>query len=147
MTQEEKIKVEVTIGPATVRVEAPPDRLEEALKQVVSALRSALPGLAIEEAGKAAEKVRRERKPHPTCTGLLRQLVGEGWFDRPRTLSETVQELARRGYSYNSTAVSHSLLDLVRERVLVREGSPRRYTYMRMVEAAGERGEENTATA
>ncbi len=145
MSKEEKVRVEVTIGPATVRVEAPPDKLEEALKQVVSALRSALPGLAMEGAGRQVERVRRERRPQPTCTGLLRQLVGEGWFDRPRTLSETVQELARRGYSYNSTAVSHSLLDLVRERVLVREGSPRRYTYIRASDVGGEKAESQAS--
>ena len=93
------------------------------------------------------ERAKRERRPQPTCTGLLRQLVGEGWFDRPRTLSETVQELARRGYSYNSTAVSHSLLDLVRERVLVRDGSPRRYTYMRAGGVGGGEKAENRASA
>ncbi|HDD43068.1 MAG TPA: hypothetical protein ENF79_05260 [Nitrososphaeria archaeon] len=56
-------------------------------------------------------------------------MIEEGWFDQPRTLSEVVQELAKRGYHYDSTAVSHSLLDLVRERALIREGVPRRYTY------------------
>jgi len=49
-----------------------------------------------------------------------------------------VQELARRGYNYNSTAVSHSLLDLVRERVLSREGTPRRYVYYRSKKGGGD---------
>jgi len=127
MSEQEKIRVEVTIGPATVRVEAPPDKLEEALKQVISALRASLPQFkGIEE--RVQEK---KRKGLPTCSELLRGLIGEGWFDKPRNLSETVRELARRGYHYDSTAVSHSLLDLVRERALVREGSPRRYIYYR----------------
>lgn len=138
MSEQEKIKVEITIGPATVRVEAPPDKLEEALKQVVSALRAALPQLTVEE--ERREKPR--RKPQPTCASLLRQLIDEGWFDRPRSLSETTQELARRGYSYDSTAVSHTLLDLVRERTLVREGSPRRYVYYRPEGRVAEREEQ-----
>jgi len=129
MSKEEKIKVEVVIGPATVRIEAPPDKLEEAVRNAISALKTALPqlGSGLEKPMAKVEKPR--RKPLPTCSGLLRGLIEEGWFDQPRTLSEVVQELAKRGYHYDSTAVSHSLLDLVRERALIREGAPRRYTY------------------
>ena len=35
-----------------------------------------------------------------------------------------------RGYSFDVTAVAHVLLELVREEVLDREGSPRRYLYV-----------------
>lgn len=130
MSKEEKIKVEIIIGPATVRVEAPPDKLEEAIKNAISALKSALPQLGAEaERGGLTMAKPGRRKPSPTCSGLLRGLIEEGWFDQPRTLSEVVQELAKRGYHYDSTAVSHSLLDLVRERALIREGVPRSYTY------------------
>lgn len=134
MTEQEKIKIEVTIGPATVRIEAPPDRVEEAVKQVISALKASLPQLKIEEKPEAKEVRSRSL---PTCSILIKNLVNEGWFDKPRTLSETVQELARRGYNYDSTAVSHSLLDLVRERVLTREGSPRRYVYYKTEQTTG----------
>ena len=138
MSKEEKVRVEVVIGPATVRVEAPPDKIEEAVKNAISALKSALPQLGAEvqqQAGSMAKPERPRRKPAPTCSGLIRGLMEEGWFDSPRTLSEVVQELAKRGYQYDSTAVSHSLLDLVRERALIREGVPRRYTYRRNPEA------------
>ncbi|MEM2015970.1 MAG: hypothetical protein QW718_00305 [Nitrososphaerota archaeon] len=126
MSEQEKIKVEVTIGPATVRIEAPPEKVEEALKQVISALKASIPQLRIEEKPVPKES---KGKSLPTCSILLKNLIDEGWFDKPRSLGETVQELARRGYNYDSTAVSHSLLDLVRERILTREGSPRRYVY------------------
>lgn len=133
--EEERVRVEVVIGPATVRVEAPPDKLEEAVRNAISALRSVYPQLG-SEAVKAPEEAvsgekKASRRPSPTCSSLLRALIEEGWFDRPRTLSEVVQELAKRGYQYDPTAVSHSLLDLVREKALVREGVPRRYTYRR----------------
>ena len=131
MSKEEKIKVEVVIGPATVRVEAPPDKLEEAVRNAISALKTALPQLGSDLEKPVAKHEKPRRKPLPTCSGLLRGLIEEGWFDQPRTLSEVVQELAKRGYHYDSTAVSHSLLDLVRERALIREGAPRRYTYRR----------------
>jgi len=129
MSKEEKIKVEIVIGPATVRVEAPPDKLEEAVRNAISALKTALPQLGSRLEKPMAKMEKPKRKPLPTCSGLLRGLIEEGWFDQPRTLSEVVQELAKRGYHYDSTAVSHSLLDLVRERALIREGAPRRYTY------------------
>lgn len=132
MSEKDKIRVEIVIGPATVRVEAPPDQIEEAVRNAVAALRSALPELGAEAslAGSTMAKPEKaRRKPAPTCSELIRGLVDEGWFDQPRTLSEVVQEIAKRGYNYDSTAVAHSLLDLVRERALMREGVPRRYIY------------------
>lgn len=136
--EEEKVRVEVVIGPATVRVEAPPDKLEEAVRNAISALKSVYPQLGAEVVRVPQEAVFAEkkgvRKPSPTCSNLLKGLIEEGWFDKSRSLSEVVQELAKRGYQYDPTAVSHSLLDLVREKALVREGVPRRYTYRRAVE-------------
>jgi hypothetical protein len=144
MSEKDKIRVEIVIGPATVRVEAPPDQIEEAVRNAVAALRSALPELGTETSlgGPAMARLEKaRRKPAPTCSELIRGLIEEGWFDQPKTLSEVVQELAKRGYHYDSTAVAHSLLDLVREKALVREGIPRRYVYRRPPPAAQEKGE------
>ena len=138
MSNQEKIKVEVQVGPATVRVEAPPDKLEEAIKQVISAIKAVLPEISAEGFGQVQRGERARRRIQPTCSELLRGLMEEGWFDTPRSLSEVVRELARRGYNYNSTAVSHSLLDLVRERALAREGTPRRYVYFRSKREGGD---------
>jgi len=137
MSAQEKIRIEVEIGPATVRVEAPPDKLEEAVKQVISAIKAVLPEISA-EVGQVQRGERARRRMQPTCSELLRGLMEEGWFDTPRSLSEVVRELARRGYNYNSTAVSHSLLDLVRERSLSREGTPRRYVYFRSKKEGGD---------
>ena len=137
MSDQEKIRIEVEIGPATVRVEAPPDKLEEAVKQVISAIKAVLPEISA-EVGQVQRGERARRRMQPTCSELLRGLMEEGWFDTPRSLSEVVRELARRGYNYNSTAVSHSLLDLVRERSLSREGTPRRYVYFRSKKEGGD---------
>jgi len=138
MSDQEKIKVEVQVGPATVRVEAPPDKVEEAIKQVISAIKAVLPEISAEGFGQVQRGERARRRVQPTCSELLRGLMEEGWFDTPRSLSEVVRELARRGYNYNSTAVSHSLLDLVRERALAREGTPRRYVYFRSKREGGD---------
>ncbi|MCS6768674.1 MAG: hypothetical protein RMJ59_07770 [Candidatus Nitrosocaldus sp.] len=65
-----------------------------------------------------------------TCKGLIERLWHEGWFASERNLGEVHEELARLGYNYDRTAVSHALTDLVREGVLSRMGSARTYRYV-----------------
>ena len=65
-----------------------------------------------------------------TCRELLRRLWEEGWFSTERTLAQVHEELARRGYHYDRTAVSHTLTDLVRDNVLTRMGTARNYRYV-----------------
>jgi hypothetical protein len=54
----------------------------------------------------------------------------EGWFAQPKALSEVHEEMSRRGYHYDRTAVAHTLVDLVREGTLFRDGSMRNYRYV-----------------
>jgi hypothetical protein len=65
-----------------------------------------------------------------TCRGLLESLWVEGHFDSERSLGEVHEELSRRGYNYDRTAVSHSLTDMVRENILTRIGTMRNYRYI-----------------
>ncbi|MEM0365296.1 MAG: hypothetical protein QW450_00640 [Candidatus Nitrosocaldus sp.] len=65
-----------------------------------------------------------------TCKGLIEKLWHEGWFVSERNLGEVHEELARLGYNYDRTAVSHALTDLVREGILSRIGSARTYRYV-----------------
>ncbi len=118
MNMNERIKVRITVGDATVEIEALPEQLEEAVSRVVSAL-----------GRRQAERGVEERRRVSRCRDILERLIDEGWFSVSRSLSDVVAEIARRGYSYDSTAIAHGLLDLVREERLVREGAPRRYTY------------------
>ena len=78
--------------------------------------------------------IRMERKsPHKTgmtCRILLETLWEEGYFVTQRLLAEIHEELMRRGYSYDRTAVSHSLTDMVREGIIVRNGTARNYLYL-----------------
>lgn len=114
------IKVKVTVGEATVEVEAPPDKIEEAVKNIVSALKSVQP----------TQQPKREQAKAITCRAVLDAMIQEGWMRVERTLSEVAAEIARRGYSYDRTAVAHVLLDLVRMGVLERRGEARRYAYI-----------------
>jgi hypothetical protein len=65
-----------------------------------------------------------------TCRGLLESLWFEGHFVSERSLGEVHEELSRRGYNYDRTAVSHSLTDMVRENILSRIGTMRNYRYI-----------------
>jgi len=65
-----------------------------------------------------------------TCRGLIESLWVEGHFVSERSLGEVHEELSRRGYNYDRTAVSHSLTDMVRENILTRLGTMRNYRYI-----------------
>jgi len=65
-----------------------------------------------------------------TCRGLLEGLWYEGYFAKERSLADVHEELSRRGYNYDRTAVSHSLTDMVRETILTRIGTMRNYRYI-----------------
>lgn len=114
------IKVKLKRGGWEIDVECPEDRLTEVISKVLSGLGSQ----------PAAQIERSTTSKGITCKGLLEQLWHEGWFSEPRALSEVDLELARRGYHYDKSAISHTLTDLVREGILSREGSPRSYRYV-----------------
>lgn len=65
-----------------------------------------------------------------TCRGLLETLWVEGYFSTERSLGDVHEELSRRGYNYDRTAVSHSLTDMVRENIMTRNGTMRNYRYI-----------------
>lgn len=69
-------------------------------------------------------------KGSATCRGLLEILWQEGYFTSERPLADVHDELSRRGYHYDRTAVSHSLADMVRESILARVGATRTFRYI-----------------
>jgi hypothetical protein len=78
------------------------------------------------------------QKGGSTCRGLLEKLLLEGYFEKERLLGIIHEELSRRGYNYDRTAVSHSLTDMVRESILTRVGSMRNYRYIQKRPPSGE---------
>jgi hypothetical protein len=70
------------------------------------------------------------QKVGSTCRSLLEKLLFEGYFETEKLLGNVHEELSRRGYNYDRTAVSHSLTDMVRESILTRVGSLRNYRYI-----------------
>ena len=118
----ERVKVKLKSGDIEVEIESPIDKITDVVEKVVAGLSRATP--------RSVEGEQRRPRGPATCRGLVEELWREDWFSKPRSLSDVVDELARRGYNYNSTAVSHSLTDLVRSGVLTRMGTPRTYRYV-----------------
>ncbi|MBV9175875.1 MAG: hypothetical protein JO297_02420 [Nitrososphaeraceae archaeon] len=77
----------------------------------------------------SAQRVDILRGGATTCRGILEKLWYEGYFETEKPLGEIHEEISRRGYNYDRTAVSHSLTDMVRESILTRIGTMRSYRY------------------
>jgi len=117
------VHIKMKVGSVEFEIECSENQVKEVVDKVLSS--------ASEYASKPI--VSPERTPTPlkaeTCRGIIEKLWREGWFAEPRTLDDVHTEMTRIGYHYDRTAVSHVLLDLVRDGLLTREGKPRRYLY------------------
>ena len=117
------IHIKLKRGGWEVELDVPEDRVSDVISKVLAGLN--VPG-PLEEKGFPQDKPERG----VTCKTLLEKLWNDSWFSSLRGLSDVDEELARMGYHYDKTAISHSLTDLVREGVLSREGTPRSYRYV-----------------
>jgi hypothetical protein len=99
----------------------------DALRREIDSLKTR-PITELVPEGQQQQKV--TTKSGMTCRGLLENLWFEGHFVSERSLGEVHEELSRRGYNYDRTAVSHSLTDMVRENILTRTGAMRNYRYI-----------------
>ncbi|MDG6905743.1 MAG: hypothetical protein JRN20_08170 [Nitrososphaerota archaeon] len=124
MSENKNVSVRLRKGGWEVEITCPPEQLQKAVESVLSTLTTA----STISAPSIAEKA--QSTGNRTCRGLIMELWEESWFDQARALSEVHEEIARRGYHYDRTAVSHSLTDLVRENILFRQGNTRNYAYI-----------------
>ena len=118
---EKKITVKLKKGGWEVEITCSEDQLKRSIESVLSSLdtkaAATLPGQSVVESASDTGK--------KTSRGLILELWQEEWFSEPRSLAEVHEEIARRGYHYDKTAISHALTDLVRETSLTRQGNPR----------------------
>ena len=117
------VTVKLKRGAWEIEITSPGDRVQQAVESVLKGMASKEPALVEPEDSRPEQ--RRE-----TCRGLLVTMWREGWFGTQRALSDVHDEMSRRGYHYDRTAVAHTLVDLVREGILFRDGSMRNYTYV-----------------
>jgi hypothetical protein len=127
MSEKRTITVRLKKAGWEVEITCGEDQLQKAIESVLSSL-TTIPQNAPLLSPLADEKV--ESGSKKTVRGLILELWGESWFSEARSLSEVHEEIARRGYHYDKSAVSHSLTDLVKEGVLSRQGDVRNYVYI-----------------
>ncbi len=121
------VKVRLRRGSWEVEITCKEDRVRQVVESVIAGMSSSeVTGVTESDTPKSVSK----GKGNVTCQGLIEQLWREGWFISEHNLVDVHQELARRGYNYDRTAVSHALTNLVREGILSRVGSARIYRYV-----------------
>ena len=125
MSENKNVTVKLKKGGWEIEITCPPEQLQKAVESVLSSLTASSPPLIIPSTGEKSQSI-----GNKTCRGLILELWEESWFNEARSLSEVHEEIARRGFHYDRTAVSHSLTDLVRENVLFRQGNMRNYSYI-----------------
>jgi hypothetical protein len=118
----EKVTVRLKRGAWEIEITCSQDKVQQVIESVLSGM-SSREKISIEEEKK--DEIKGE-----TCRGLILKLWKEGWFSSPRSLSEVDDEIKKRGYNYDRTAVAHTLVDLVREGKLFRDGTARNYRYV-----------------
>ncbi|HVC27618.1 MAG TPA: hypothetical protein VND40_05605 [Nitrososphaerales archaeon] len=122
------VTVKLKRGSWEIEITCAPDKVQQAVESVLAGMVSK--ELVSIEASLDSPAAGEDGKRFDTCRGLLERMWKEGWFASEKTLGEVHEELARRGYHYDRTAVSHSLVDLVREGTLFRDGTMRNYRYV-----------------
>lgn len=116
------IRIKLKIGAVEAEIECMEDQLRDTVQHLLSAIQEQI---RLEKPVETFPILRPD-----TCKSIIRGLWKEGWFSVQRNLGEVSEEMSRRGYNFDRTAVAHALVDLVREGYLTRLGKPRRYNYL-----------------
>ncbi len=122
--QPRTVTIKLKRGAWEIEITCAEDRVQQAVESVLAGLESK-ETLSLEQPLDS-----REERKFETCRSVLERMWKEGWFGTPKSLSEVHDEMSRRGYHYDRTAVAHTLVDLVRESLLFRDGSMRNYRYV-----------------
>ena len=118
------VTVKLKRGSWEIEITAKESRVQQAVESVLAGMASKEPALV------EVQQSQPDERRFETCRGLLTTMWREGWFSTGKSLSEVHEEMSRRGYHYDRTAVAHTLVDLVREGTLFRDGSMRNYRYV-----------------
>ncbi|MGA2199476.1 MAG: hypothetical protein ABSG45_06015 [Nitrososphaerales archaeon] len=137
-SQPPAVTVKLKRGAWEIEITSPADKVQQAVESVIAGMASK-EQVAISSTEVGGEDAGEKR--FETCRGLLQTMWKEGWFGSERALSEVHEEMARRGYHYDRTAVSHALVDLVREGTLFRDGTMRNYRYIQKYPSKPQAGE------
>jgi len=125
----EKVKVKLNVKGIEIELECKTSQLDEAIRSI---LHSVSQTHEILNTSQLNQELNEEYKAF-TCKDAIEKLWEKGWFEKPRKLSEIWHELSKHGFNYDKSAISHALLDLVKEGKLTRFGKVRRYLYVQRV--------------
>ncbi len=102
----------------------------EGSQEEVAALVSRLEGghQPLAPPAKRPSGARRETKP--TLTGLIAELIAEGFFSKPKELNAVRVALEERGHFYPVTTLSPIMLRFVKKRELRRIKEKKRWAYV-----------------
>jgi hypothetical protein len=117
------IRVKMKVGEIEFEIECQEEQLQTTVEKILSTITEKLRESPL-LSSKSLPPTRAQ-----TCKGIIQKLWKEDFFTIPRDLGEVHSEMARQGFHYDRTAVAHSLIDLVKEGILTRDGKPRRYRY------------------
>jgi hypothetical protein len=90
--------------------------------------RASLVGHAKEAATKSQSR-KKETKKRLTATDLVVNLREDGFFEKPKTLSDISKALEEQGYLYPVTSLSGIVLGLVQKRILRRKKAEGKWVY------------------
>lgn len=97
-----------------------PQKLANQIVELVSEL-AGLAGVKIDvESPPKSAETEKNKKKYSGATGGVRLLLKEGFFDEPKRLLEVSNQLKMEGRHYPNPSLSMGLLNLVRERELIR---------------------------
>ncbi len=119
-----EVRIRLSVGGVEVELECSEDQVERVVREVLRGLRASSDVLQ-----SGVTQTRGQQVP-ATCRDVIEGLWKQGWMARPRALGEVYDEMSRKGYHYDRSAISHALLDLVKEGKLTRQGKARRYRYV-----------------
>jgi len=112
-----------TASGAIITVEGTHDEVASVLAQFDGHERGVVRSTARLGAGRSA-------KAKPTPMGLLSQLIGAGFFSKPKELGAVKAALEEQGHFYPVTSLSPLMLRLVRKRELRRIKEKNRWLYV-----------------
>jgi len=127
LSKKPPIRLKLKIGDVEAEIECEESQLQSAVEKVVTALQKQSETLSKISSISTSQRAVPKKQ---TCKTIITELWEEGWFSVSRNLGEVHEEMARRGYHYDRTAVAHTLVDLVRDGLLTRQGGARQYTYV-----------------
>lgn len=126
MESDRKIRVKLKYQGVEAEIECGEEQVKKAVEEFLSAFQNI--SLPDRDFSKSESEIIKEPIPS-TCRGALLNLWKTGWFNTGRTLGDVHEELSKRGFHYDRTAVAHTLADLVRSDILYRGGRKGRYVY------------------